>query len=147
MSDESDQRKSPKELEVESRLNFFNEMPVRAIASFLECFDSDGQQALEVPPHVLAFLQERLQSFMQGDHASIDLAFGGGVARQRKTIKRVGSDDAILWDLITTWDEIKMTPNRSRGQTPYEEAVCEIAQKHNKSEDTIRDIYKRSKKQ
>ena len=125
----------------------FDKKPIRAIASFLKCFDPEGGRFRDVPPYVLEFLAERFQSFMRADFKSLDKAFGGSTARQRNSINRENVIQEVVFDFFGEYEAARKMTRDERGKnTPYEVAVARTAEKHNLSEDTVRDIYKKSGK-
>lgn len=124
----------------------FAKKPIRAVASFLDCFGPEGGQFCDIPPYVIEFLVDRFQSFMRGDHKSLDEAFGGRTARQRNSINQENVNNEVVFDFIGELEAArKMTPDERARSTPFEVAVARTAEKHNLSEDTVRDIYKKSK--
>ena len=130
----------------EHNRQLFNKKPVLAIASFLNCFDPEGGQFCDIPPYVLEFLAKRLQSFMRGGHKSLDEAFGGRTVRQRNSINQEDADQEVLFVFLGELEAArKMTRDERSKSTPFEEAVARTAEKYDIKEDTVRDIYKRSK--
>ncbi len=134
----------PGEDEIERKL--FDKSPVLAISKFLECFSSEGDQCFEVPRHVLEFLAASLSQFMDGGAESLDVAFGGKTTRQRNALEGWDRDGEIVFDLLGEWENFKKIPKAERSSTPFELAIEQIAKKYELGEESVRRIYKKSKR-
>lgn len=132
------------EREIQSRM--FEQEPVRAIFTFLDCYNSKEDQVYEIPKHVTDFLAERFQSFVNEDYKSLDETFGNRTATQRNRIINEGRNFSIVFDIQVAMGEAKKMKKSNRGkETPFEWATENVAEKYNMSVETIRDIYKKSK--
>ncbi len=146
----------PKEKALENLLIFpqeeeeyrrsFEQIPVRALAVFLQCFNEQGAQVRGVPKFILEFIASRIQTFVDGPQRSLDDAFGGKTNRQLNAIYFQDRDDEVLFDFFDAREEARELPREQRASvTPFEIAVEKTAIKHNMSKNNVRKIYKRSK--
>jgi len=132
--------------------------PVLAIAKYLESFTSEGGFAHDVPKVVLETLAVHFARFMRGNAESLDAAFGGKTATQRKRIEINERDYVVVFDLISFMRTEKERRNEERdlakragrprprfAGTPFEHAVEAVAKRHGLDEENVRRIYKKSK--
>jgi hypothetical protein len=133
----------PREEELNRKL--FEDKPVRAIKKYLECFDEDGHQVLNVPHFVLEVIASNFLQFMNGTFESVDAAFGDKVARQRQAIASEEKSYEIVFDLHCKHLEMKELPKGERIGTPFEMALNFVANQYNMSTDNVRRIHKKAK--
>lgn len=135
----------PFEIDVHNRM--FEAEPLTIMRVFLQCFDSKGRQALQVPQHVLEALAKRFLLVMSSQTNSLDAAFGGQVARQRNRLRELDRDWDVLWDFIQELERVRAEPRSKRGKgSPYDIAVERVAEKLGMSADNVRRIYKKAGK-
>jgi hypothetical protein len=134
----------PFEVELHQRL--FEAQPLRIAELFLQCFDKQGVQRLQVPTHVLEAVAERFRRVLDGDAHTLDDAFGGKIRRQRNRIVSERIDYSVAWDHRSAREKAARIPHSQRRETPFEAADEEVAAKHGTSPENIRRIYKRAGK-
>ena len=82
---------------------------------------------------------------MHGKFDSVNDAFGGQVARQRRAILSEGKEFEIVFDFLCEHENAKNIPKSERTGTPFEIALEIVSDRYNMSADNVRRIYKNSK--
>lgn len=132
----------PQEIAIHAQL--FEQTPLRIVEQYLQCFDSSGNQAFDVPRHVLEALARRFLSLMSGEQGSLDDAFGGRTAQQRNELLIEARDQSVLWELLTELERVRGEALAERGPgTPFEIAVERVGARCGMSPDNIRRIYRK----
>jgi hypothetical protein len=124
----------------------FTPMPVWAIFKYLECFNEDGEQAFEVPRHILRALAKYFNKFRSGRSGSLDEAFGGQTLIQRRRIEMNARDRGVLFDYWDAYDSARKRPKLERTGTPSERAYAEAAKQHGISQDAVKAIFRNAGK-
>jgi hypothetical protein len=132
--------------EVEVHRRLFEQDALWIAQIFLECFDEEGNQRLQVPKHVLEALAQRFRKLMRKEVNTLDAAFGGKLARQRNRILSSKEEYTVSWDHMTARSKAAQVPHFQRHETPFEAADEEVAAKHGTSPENIRRIYKKAGK-
>jgi len=125
----------------------FTAMPVWAIFKYLECFEEDGEQAFEVPRHILQALAKCFAKFSRSESDSLDDAFRGRIRRQRQSIEMGARDGGVLFGYWVAYDRARKQPKSERTGTPSECAYSEVAQRHGMSHNTVKAILRNAGKQ
>jgi hypothetical protein len=120
----------------------FAVIPVSAIFKYLECFKEDGEQAFEIPRHILRALAKCFTKFRSGRSGSLDEAFGGQTRFQRQSIEKNARDRRVLWDYWYAYDIAREQSESERARTPSEVAYAEVAKQHGMSQDTVKAIFR-----
>ena len=105
-------------------------MPVWAIFKCLDCFKEDGEQAFEVPRHILQALAKRFAQFDRPKSGPLDEAFRGQTRRQRQSIEMSARDQSVLFGYWDAYDRARKEPPSERTETPSECAYTEVARRH-----------------
>jgi hypothetical protein len=146
--DVSEQKKLPTfimfPLEEQLELERFMAMPVEVIFKYLKSFREDGQQAFEVPRHVLQALAKCFTH--RPGRGPLDDAFRGQTRRQRQFLEMSARDKAVLFDYWGAYDRACKQPKSERTGTPSECACTEAAQRHGISRDTVKAIFRKAGK-
>jgi hypothetical protein len=138
--------KSFRERELEWELKLFEKQPVLAIAKYLECFDTDGEQTNEIPSHILLFLARRFEKLMHEEVGTLDKAFGGKVVTQRNSILVEPYEYRIVYQMQFEMQEARKLTHLERARnTPFEIAREKVAKEFQRTEASIERIYKKSK--
>ena len=127
----------------------FERSPILIIAKFLEAFDSEGRQALQIPQHVLEAMAVRFREVVGPDHRlnSLDAAFGGRIARQRNRLLQEERQFDVSFAVHSNSAEAKALPRVQRGRsTPFEIGISAAAEDEGISEENARRIYKEAAK-
>jgi hypothetical protein len=132
--------------EIEHHAKEFDSRPASILVEYLQSFDQDGRQVLEVPPHILEALAKRFRALMGDEplHKSIDGAFGGRIRRQLKAIDSEHLNAAMGFAIAVAKSEMRGTPREGAG-TPFELAVARVAKDTGVNEETVRRRYKDTK--
>jgi hypothetical protein len=119
----------------------FAAAPYRIISRFLECFDRDGRLKRSVPSYVLEALAERLILVNSEQANSLDVAFGGCIARQRNAARLEERDWDILCDLLRREEKLRSMSPKERGVgSPTRIAIGECAKDNKLKPSTVRRI-------
>jgi hypothetical protein len=132
--------------EEQQELEIFTAMPVLAIFKYLECFRDDGEQAFEVPRHILQALAKSFTQFDRPESGPLDDAFRGQTRRQRHSIEMSARDQRVLFDYWDAYDRARKQTTSERTETPSESAYTEVARRHGMSRDTVKAIFRQSGK-
>lgn len=133
------------------RRRLYASAPLEAVVDYLECFNEEGSQARSIPQETLeaiarVFRQAYGRVGRRDPPASIDLAFGGCVARGLHQIsRRRGRDADILFDLMIRRGNRPSAKASGYIGTTFDQAVAAVAAKHNVGEENVRRIWKKSK--
>jgi hypothetical protein len=133
-------------LDDERELECFTAMPVWAIFKYLDCFREDGEQAFEVPRHILQALAKCFAQFDSPGNGPLDDAFRDQTRRQRQSIEMNARDQRVLFDYWDTYDRARKQPTSERTETPSECAYTEVAQRRGISPDTVKAIFRNAGK-
>jgi hypothetical protein len=133
-------------LEEERERELFTAMPVAAIFKYLECFNEDGEQAFEVPIHVLQALATCFAQFDRPESGPLDDAFRGQTRRQRESIEISARDQGVLFDYWDAYDRVCKQPRSERTETPSGCACAEVAERHGIRRDTVKAIFRKAGK-
>ena len=120
--------------------------PVGAVFKYLECFHDDGEQAFEVPRHVLQALARCFIEFKSGRSDSLDHAFGGQTRRKWQSIKMAERNCRIAFDCQRELKEAQQQPKSERTGMPSESAYSKVSQLHNLTDDSVRLIVRNVRK-
>jgi hypothetical protein len=120
--------------------------PVWAVFKYHACFHDDGEQAFEVPRHVLQALARCFIEFKSGRSASLDHAFGGQTRRQWRSIKTAERNYRIGLEYQRELQEARQQPKSERTGTPSESACAKTADSHSLTEDNVRRIVRIAKR-
>ena len=126
--------------EINWEIELFERLPLAIIASILECFDSEGQQQLEIPEHVGKAFVRRVQKVM-GDVPvtnSLDQAFGDHTAQQRDAFRELERRRGVVSHVTARCRELR--PDGKKGR--FETAIAEAAPKLGLTEDNVREKNK-----
>lgn len=124
----------------------FTAMPVRAIFEYLECFKEDGEQAFEVPSHILQTLAKRFAQFDSSESGPLDDAFRGQTRRQLQYLEMSIRTEGILFDYWGAYADACKQPKSERTETPSERAWAEVAGRHGMSRDAIKAMLRKAGK-
>ena len=124
----------------------FTAMPVWAIFKYLDCFKEDGEQAFEVPRHILQALAKCFAQFDRPGSGPLDDAFRGQTRRQRQSIEMSARDQSVLFGYWDVYDRARKQPTSERTETPSECAYTEVARRHGMSRDTVKAIFRNAGK-
>ena len=124
----------------------FTAMPVWAIFKYLDCFKEDGEQAFEVPRHILQALAKCFTQFGRPGSGPLDDAFRGQTRRQRQSIEMSARDQRVLFDYWDVYPGARKQTKSERTETPSESAYTAVARRHGMSRDTVKAIFRKSGK-
>jgi hypothetical protein len=134
----------------------YEEKPIRALLDFLMFFEADGTQTKEfagrklehIPPHILAFIVQRLLRFADPKKPiSLEEAFGGITGKQRLKLLNERRNRQIIMEIWFHPKRIRALerPGLESGKTKKTLKLTaneakELADKYSLSEDAIRRI-------
>ncbi len=126
----------------------FKKTSIHVVKRYLDHFSLDGEQISDIPLHILSELAIRLRSFLDQNSTlkTLDAAFGGSVASQRRALFSQNEIGEITFDVRVERDRLRAIPRDQRGNgTPHELACAAVAEERGVSEETIKRAYKLSK--
>ena len=127
--------------ELPARQERFERQPLTIVAEFLRCFDTEGLQRFDIPTDVLAALVTNFRRVLrENEGLSLDEAFGGCIARQRKRMLLDERNRQIEWAYQHAAEENKAA--ELKGNPLPEAAVTRVARKFNISEDAVWSVRK-----
>ena len=130
--------------------------PLEAAYDLIACFkwdfsiDKDGNPKIcppkpgrDVPIETWSPVLIALKKFTDGDVSTLDEAFGGQSASQRRFINRERERNRIKWLVESFSDDYKELPKEDRqpSVSPKEFGISEVAKMFGMTESAVRSIY------
>jgi len=122
--------------------------PVTAIQDYLSFFDDQGRLIGRVPRHLSEALAIFFGRFFRGE--SLESAFGGKTASQRRALQQTEDDYEVLFDYVVTLEEAQDQKQAERAKgtatksTPSEVAAEQVAARYKMGADNVKNIVKKS---
>jgi hypothetical protein len=129
---------------------------LESVQDLIACFkwdfsiDKDGNPKIcppkpgrDVPIETWSPVLIALKKFMDGDASTLDEAFGGQSASQRRFINREAERNRIKWLVESFSSDYKEPPKNDKhlGVSPKEFGIAEVAKMFGMTESAVRSIY------
>lgn len=114
----------------EMEMSRFDKLPLLIIERYLQHFNEEGKQTLQVPGHILESLAKRFLACMKRENPSLDKAFGGSLKRQIRKLEISDRDYAVLMRFFREMETVRkglQVMEKTRREPPYELAAMRTA--------------------